>query len=72
MESMLCKDSTMRLKKYNTKKCMIDNMDGTYSFLNVTFWEVIKLYMSNKLSDNIMKESKDAKEKSDRSEDLDR
>ena len=51
---------------------MIDNKNGTYCFLNVTFWECVKFYLSNKLTNNmIIKESNDAEKKSSRSEDMD-
>tara|TARA_Y100000310_G_C20553458_1_gene749314 strand:- start:879 stop:1070 length:192 start_codon:yes stop_codon:yes gene_type:complete len=61
----------MRLNKYGKKKCMIDNGDGTYCFLNVSFFEVIKFYISSKLTGNMIKESKDAEKKSYRPEDMD-
>ena len=61
----------MRLTKYGNKKCMLDNGDGTYCFLNVTFWEVIKFYISSKLTRNMIKESSDAKKKGVRPENMD-
>ena len=56
----------MRITKYGNKKCMIDNRNGTYCFLNVTFWECIKYYTLSKLTGNMIKESKDAEKKSPR------
>ena len=61
----------MRLNKYGNKKCMLDNGDGTYCFLNVTFWECIRFYISQKLTGKMIKESKDAKKKGFRPEDMD-
>ena len=71
MESLLCQGNSMRLNKYGKNKCMIDNKDGTYTFLNVTMWEVIKFYVSHKLTSKMIKESKDAEKKGVRSEDMD-
>lgn len=62
----------MRINKYGTKKVMIDNHDGTYTFLNVTLWEVFKYYMSAKLTKNMIQENSHAKEKSNKSIYMDR
>ena len=61
----------MRINKYGKNKCMIDNRNGTYTFLNVSMWEVIKFYISHKLMRKMIKESKDAEKKGIRSEDMD-
>ena len=61
----------MKINKYGKTKCMIKNNDHTYSFFNVSFWEVIKFYISDKLTKNMIKESSDAEKKSIRSEDMD-
>ena len=49
---------------------MIDNCDGTYTFLNVTVWEVFKYYISAKLTKNIIQEKDNAKKKNDKSRDM--
>ena len=46
----------MRINKYGKTKTMIKNNDGTYCFLNVTFWEVMKFYISHKLTGKMVKE----------------
>ena len=61
----------MRLSKYGDKKCMLDNKDGTYCFLNVTLWEVVKFYISNKLTGKMIRRDRDAEKKGVRSEDMD-
>ena len=71
MESLLCSDCSMRINKYGKNKCMIDNKDGTYTFLNVSFWEAIKFYVSHKLTGKMIKESNDAEKKGIRSENMD-
>ena len=50
---------------------MIDNGNGTYCFLNVTFWECIKFYVSSRLTGNMIKENGNAEKKSNRPEILD-
>ena len=62
----------MRINKYGKNKCMVDNMDGTYTFLNWSFWEEIKFYISHKLTGKMIKESSNAEKKSIRSENMDR
>ena len=63
----------MKLSKYGKKKCMINNGDGTYCFLNVTFWDCIKFYILSKLTgEMLIKESNNAEKKGLRPEDLDR
>ena len=61
----------MKITKYGKKKCMIDNGNGTYCFLNVTFWECIKFYVSSRLTGNMIKENGNAEKKSNRPEILD-
>ena len=60
----------MRINKYGKNKTMIDNCDGTYTFLNVTIWEVFKYYISAKLTKNIIQEKDNAKKKNDKSRDM--
>tara|TARA_Y100000310_G_scaffold2517_1_gene3250 strand:+ start:1195 stop:1365 length:171 start_codon:yes stop_codon:yes gene_type:complete len=56
----------MRINKYGDKKCMISNNDGTYTFLNVTFWEVVKFYVASKLTGKmIIKERNNGTKKDD-------
>ena len=50
---------------------MLDNKDGTYCFLNVTLWEVVKFYISNKLTGKMIRRDRDAEKKGVRSEDMD-
>ena len=61
----------MILNKYGKTKTMIKNNDGTYCFLNVSFWEVIKFYISDKLTGKMTKESSNAQEESSGPKDMD-
>ena len=43
----------MRINKYGDSKCMVENADNTYCFLNVTIWEALKFWMSAKLKNSV-------------------
>ncbi len=59
----------MRIDKYGTSKCMIENRDNTYTFLNVTMWEAFKFWVSAKLKNSMG--GINATKTGDRSKDLD-
>ena len=62
----------MRINKYGNTKCMIENLDGTYTFLNVSMWEAMKFYIASRIKNSIKLGERNAKEKSNSPENMDR
>ena len=62
----------MILNKYGSRKVLMRNNDGTYTFLNVTMKDIIKWWIATKLTTNMIQESDNAEKTSDRPKNMDR
>ena len=72
MVPYVCQGGQMIINKYGNTKTMIKNNDGTYCFLNVSFWEVIKFYITHKLTGETIKERTNAQKESSGPKNMDR
>ncbi len=51
----------MRLTKYGNKKCMIENENGSYTFLNVSITEALRFWLSSVIKKSIRRDNGEKK-----------